>query len=92
MKQAAFTELRNNAKLFFDQVEAGETIRIMRNGKAIADIVPIAQVLPSWKRRTASPLVVSGASLSKLILEYRGPSTTSKSPALPAKAAKKVRR
>jgi antitoxin (DNA-binding transcriptional repressor) of toxin-antitoxin stability system len=92
MKQAAFTELRNNAKLFFDQVEAGETIRIMRNGKAIADIVPIAQALPSWKRRTASPLVVSGASLSKLILEDREASTTSKSPSLTAKAIKKDRR
>jgi antitoxin (DNA-binding transcriptional repressor) of toxin-antitoxin stability system len=47
MKQAAFTELRKNDKLFFDQVKAGETIRIVRNGKAIADIVPIAQTLPS---------------------------------------------
>jgi antitoxin (DNA-binding transcriptional repressor) of toxin-antitoxin stability system len=72
MKQAAFTELRNNAKLFFDQVEAGETVRILRNGKPIADIVPILSALPSWKRRTAAPLVVSGASLSRLILEERG--------------------
>lgn len=72
MKQAAFTELRNNAKLFFDQVEAGETVRILRNGKPIADIVPISPSLPSWKRRAATPLVVSGANLSKLILADRG--------------------
>jgi prevent-host-death family protein len=60
MKQAAFTELRNNAKLFFDQVEAGETIRILRNGKPIADIVPISPSLPSWKRRAATPLADRG--------------------------------
>ncbi len=75
MKQAAFTELRNHAKMFFDLVEAGETVRILRNGKPIADIVPISQALPSWKRRTAAPLVVSGASLSQLILEDRGQAT-----------------
>lgn len=71
MREVAFTELRNNAKQFFDHVEAGETVRILRNGKPIADIVPIAPILPSWKRRKATPLVVSGAGLSRLIIEER---------------------
>jgi prevent-host-death family protein len=88
MKQAAFTELRNNAKLFFDQVEAGETVRILRNGKPIADIVPISPSLPSWKRRTATPLVVSGASLSKLILADRGQSSAP-TKAVPSRSLKK---
>ncbi|MHB9019200.1 MAG: hypothetical protein ACYC3O_13650 [Burkholderiales bacterium] len=30
MKQIAFTELRNHAKAFFDLVEAGAAIRILR--------------------------------------------------------------
>ena len=42
MRQVAFTEFRNNAKIFFDLVETGESVRILRNGKPIADIVPIA--------------------------------------------------
>lgn len=71
MKQATFTELRNHAKQFFDIVEAGETVRILRNGKPIADIVPINGDLPSWKRREAQPLVLDGVSLSKMILEER---------------------
>ena len=71
MRQAAFTDLRNNAKLYFDYVEAGESVRVLRNGKPIADIVPIAPELPSWKRRKAQPLVIDGASLSKLILQDR---------------------
>jgi prevent-host-death family protein len=71
MKQATFSELRNHAKRYFDFVEAGETVRILRNGKPIADIVPVSQDLPSWKRRQAQPLVIEGASLSRIILEDR---------------------
>ena len=71
MKQATFTELRNHAKRYFDIVESGEPVRILRNGKAIADIVPLPQDLPSWKRRVAQPLVIQGASLSRILLEER---------------------
>lgn len=71
MKQATFSELRNHAKLYFDIVEAGESLRIVRNGKPIADIVPIPQDLPSWKQRLAQPLIIDGISLSKIILEER---------------------
>jgi prevent-host-death family protein len=71
MKQATFSELRNHAKQYFDLVEAGESVRIVRNGKPIADIVPLPQDLPSWKRRVAQPLVIDGVSLAKLILEER---------------------
>lgn len=71
MRQVAFTELRNNAKVFFDLVETGESVRILRNGKPIADIVPIAADLPSWKRRKAQPLVLDGVAISQLILNER---------------------
>ena len=71
MKQATFSELRNHAKLYFDLVESGESVRVLRNGKPIADIIPVAQDLPSWKRRTAQPLVLDGGSLSRMILEER---------------------
>lgn len=71
MKQASFTELRNNARHFFDLVEAGEPVRILRNGKPIADIVPVPADMPSWKRRKAQPLVLDGISLSQLILDER---------------------
>ena len=71
MKQATFSELRNNAKQYFDFVESGESVRIVRNGKPIADIVPLPQDLPSWKRRLAQPLVMDGFALSRIILEER---------------------
>lgn len=71
MRLASFTEVRNHAKTYFDIVEAGESVRVLRNGKPIADIVPIAADLPSWKRRKAQPLVLDGVSLSRMILEER---------------------
>ena len=71
MKQATFTEVRNNAKTYFDIVESGESVRVLRNGKAIADIVPVAADVPSWKRRKAQPLLLEGLSVSRMILEER---------------------
>lgn len=71
MRQATFTELRNHAKEYFDIVEAGESLRIVRNGKPIADIIPLPPDLPSWKRRLAQPLIIDGVSLSRIILEER---------------------
>ncbi len=71
MKQASFTEVRNHAKQFFDLVESGEAVRVLRNGKPIADIVPITADLPSWKRRTAQPLVIQGESVSQMIIAER---------------------
>ncbi len=71
MRQVTFTEVRNHAKTYFDIVESGESVRVLRNGKPIADIVPVVADLPSWKRRKAQPLVLDSISVSRLILEER---------------------
>jgi len=71
MKQATFTEVRNHAKQYFDIVEAGESVRVLRNGKPIADIVPVQGDLPSWKRRQAQPMILDGISVSRMILDER---------------------
>jgi prevent-host-death family protein len=52
MLETTFTELRNHAKHYFDAVEEGDIVRVYRNGKPIADIVPVRQGIPSWKRPT----------------------------------------
>lgn len=72
MREATFTELRNQAKLYFDLVEAGETVRVLRNGKPIADIHPIQADAPSWKQRKARPLAIDGVAIARLIVEERG--------------------
>jgi prevent-host-death family protein len=70
MKDTTFTELRNHAKRYFDAVEAGETVRVFRNGKPIAEIVPIRNGVPSWKKPIV-PLTVKGFSLGREILNDR---------------------
>ena len=62
MKEATFTELRNHARLYFDIVEAGEPVRILRNGKPIAALVRIDQdKLEDWLLSTVAdpPIGVS---------------------------------
>jgi prevent-host-death family protein len=71
MKQATFTEVRNHAKQYFDIVESGESVRVIRNGKPIADIIPVLVNVPSWKRRKAQPLVLDGVAVSQMILQER---------------------
>jgi antitoxin (DNA-binding transcriptional repressor) of toxin-antitoxin stability system len=71
MKLTTLTEVRNHAKQYFDLVASGETVRVLRNGKPIADIVPVVPDLPSWKRRKAQPLILDGVSVSRMILEER---------------------
>ena len=70
MRETTFTELRNHAKDYFDAVEGGDTVRVYRNGKAIAEIVPVRSGIPSWKRQ-ATPMTVKGWSLSRQILGDR---------------------
>jgi antitoxin (DNA-binding transcriptional repressor) of toxin-antitoxin stability system len=66
------TDLRIQAKRYFDLVEAGETVRVFRNGSPIADICPLRLERPSWKKRSVLPLTLTGEQLSDMILASRG--------------------
>ena len=66
----SFTDLRSNATHYFDAVEAGQRVRVSRNGKLIAEIVPISAPTPSWKRRV-EPVALRDVSLSEELLNDR---------------------
>ena len=72
MKTITFTEFRKNASGIMDLVEQGETFRLLRHGKAIAEIVPAEtrESTPAWQR-PGPRLVTSGAALAKAVLEER---------------------
>ncbi|MCP4696024.1 MAG: prevent-host-death protein [Gammaproteobacteria bacterium] len=72
MREATLTELHDHIRHLFDLVSAGESIRILRNGKPVADILPVPGDIPSWKKRRARPLAISGVRISRVILEERG--------------------
>ena len=71
MKTVTFSQLRNNAKKYFDAVEQGETMEVYRHGKPIALLTPVVRepVLNRWK--TANPIKLPGVSASKMIIEER---------------------
>jgi prevent-host-death family protein len=72
MKVVTFTEFRQKAATFFNAVEKGETVRVLRHGKPIAEVVPasVEEGLVSWKQPSLK-LSIRGASLSKEILKER---------------------
>jgi len=72
MKMVTFTEFRQNAATYFDAVEQGETIKVLRHGKPVAEIIPASdeERILSWKQ-PGLRLSVKGASLSREILKER---------------------
>jgi prevent-host-death family protein len=72
MKTTTFTELRNNAKRYFDAVEKGETVEIYRHGKPIAVLSPVVRENPKDYGKNVKPLIkFDGVSLSRMIIENR---------------------
>jgi prevent-host-death family protein len=72
MKMVTFTEFRQNAATYFDAVEQGETIKVLRHGKPVAEIIPASdeERTLSWKQ-PGLRLSVKGACLSREILKER---------------------
>ena len=73
MKTVSFTEFRSRASSLLDDVEKGETVRILRHGRPVAELGPLpgtASVQPSWKR-PGLKLTARGASLTAAILSER---------------------
>ena len=73
MKSITFTEFRKIASSLITEAENGEIIRIIRHGKPVAELGPVhneTEDVPAWKN-PGLRLSISGASLSKAILQER---------------------
>lgn len=75
MRETTLTNLRNHAKTFFDAVEDGETVRVYRRDRPIADIVPVKSVMPAWKKPPLIRLSLGSLSLGDEVLADRGDCT-----------------
>jgi prevent-host-death family protein len=71
MRETTLTELRSQTKTYFDAVEQGETVRVYRNGRPVADIVPVPGRTPAWKNPPRAQLQRTGLSLSREVLADR---------------------
>jgi prevent-host-death family protein len=80
MRKTTLIELRNHAKTFFDAVEEGETVRVYRNGRPVADIVPVKTGMPAWKQPPRTRLSLSSLSLGHEVLADRDESASSALP------------
>jgi prevent-host-death family protein len=77
MQSIPLSEFRANAAATIDLVERGESVRILRHGKPVAELVPVssdaAPRVPSWKR-VIEPLHIQrpdGKTGAQLIIEER---------------------
>jgi prevent-host-death family protein len=65
------SEFRANASSTLDLVQQGQTVRIMRHGKPVADLVPVrawaGDALPNWKRPFAPVQLPPGVSLAQAV-------------------------
>jgi prevent-host-death family protein len=78
MHTLPLSEFRANASAMLDLVERGETVRILRHGRPIADLVPVPEQardvpdsLPSWKRPFEPVKLPPGVSLARAVLDER---------------------
>ncbi len=75
MHSVPLSEFRANASAMLDLVEKGETVRILRHGKPVAQLVPVAAEgpakVPSWKRPFEPVVLPEGVSLSQAVLDER---------------------
>ena len=73
MKTVNFTEFRKHASGLLHDVDAGESLLVLRDGRPIAEISPVSTApnsTPSWKR-PGLRLLAKGAALSAAIIEER---------------------
>ncbi len=75
MHTIPLSEFRANASAMIDLVEQGETVRILRHGKPVAELVPPrsedAVKLPNWKKPFQPVVLPPGVSLSQAVLDER---------------------
>lgn len=73
MKTVSFTDFRTHASSLLDAVERGETVVVLRHGKPVAEIHPVANgasPTPAW-RKPGPRLLAKGAAVAAAILKER---------------------
>lgn len=77
MHTLPLSEFRANVSAMLDLVEQGQTVRILRHGKPVAELVPVkaeeAKALPHWKQPITPRKVLrpDGKTAAQLIVEER---------------------
>ena len=73
MTTVTLTEFRSHASGMLSRVELGETLLVLRHGRPIAEVTPVASLhngQPSWKK-SGLRLATKGEGLAAAILAER---------------------
>jgi prevent-host-death family protein len=73
MTTVTLSEFRSHASGMLTRVENGESLLVLRHGRPIAEVTPVAKLAnqqPSWKK-VGLRLTAKGAELSSAILSER---------------------
>ena len=73
MTTVTFTDFRSHASGMLTRVEHGETLVVLRHGRPIAEVSPVAKKsgeIPSWKKK-ALRLSTKGEGLAAAIIGER---------------------
>ncbi len=75
MQVLPLSALRADISSMIDRVQQGETVRILRHGKPVADLVPVQETpsarQPSWKQPFEPVALPPQASLVQAVLHER---------------------
>ncbi len=71
MDYLQFSKLSSSTKEYLEEVEKGKSYVILRDGKAIAKVVPFNEPIQGWKREIKRVTLKSGVDSSKYIREER---------------------
>lgn len=72
METIQFTDFRNHAKDYIDNVEHGESFVIVRRGRPVAKVIPIAGgTVEGWKRKIKPIKLSKGILISDILRQDR---------------------
>lgn len=75
MQILPLSALRADISSMIDRVQQGETVRILRHGKPVADLVPVQEApltrQPSWKQAFEPVALPPQASLAQAVMHDR---------------------
>jgi antitoxin (DNA-binding transcriptional repressor) of toxin-antitoxin stability system len=71
MDYLQFSQLSSSTKEYLEEVEKGKSYVVLRDGKAIAKVIPFDEPIQGWKREIRGVRLKSGTDSLKYIEEDR---------------------
>jgi antitoxin (DNA-binding transcriptional repressor) of toxin-antitoxin stability system len=71
MDYLQFSKLSSSTKEYLEEVEKGKSYVVLREGKAIAKVIPFNEPIQGWKRKIEMVTLKSGIDSSVILRQIR---------------------